>query len=158
MSNSFYRDYDIIWANLDPNGHMRHTAYMDYGAQVRLAYLQDNGFTLAEFQKLMVGPVLFRECTDYLQEVRAGQTIRVHLELSGISENRKHWAMRHVIYRLKDGQPADKPADKPAAIIDVRGAWFSLTERKVIPAPEMLEKIVKDIPRTEDFAMIESKK
>lgn len=145
MSKSFSREFEVIWADLDPNGHMRHTAYMDYAAQVRLAFLTEHGFTLEKFHKLMVGPVLFREYTDYVREVRAGERIRVNLELTGLSDNRKHWAFRHSIYK-SDGELA--------AVINVRGAWFSLRERRVAPAPEELQVALKDIPLAEDYAAI----
>lgn len=148
MSQIFTREFDVIWADLDPNGHMRHTAYMDYAAQVRLAFLTEHGFTLAKFQQARVGPILFREETDYLREVRAGERIAVGLELVGLSENRKHWAFRHPIYKT-DGELA--------ATVTVRGAWFSLTERKVVPAPEALETVVAHIPRAADFALLEKR-
>lgn len=148
MSKPFQREFDVIWADLDPNGHMRHTAYMDYGAQVRLAFLNEHGFTLERFHRLRVGPILFREYTDYLREVRAGERIRVTLELTGLSENRKHWAFRHKVFK-HDGELA--------AVINVRGAWFSLAERRVIPAPDELEAAVKAIPRAGDFQPITGK-
>lgn len=145
MSQPFQREYDVIWADLDPNGHMRHTAYMDYGAQVRLAFLDAHGFTMSRFQKLMVGPVLFREYTDYIREVRANEHITVTLELTGLSENHKHWAFRHKVY---------KQNGELAAVINVRGAWLSLSERRIVPAPGELEQAVAQIPRAEDFAPI----
>jgi len=146
MSQIFTREFDVIWADLDPNGHMRHTAYMDYAAQVRLAFLTEHGFTLAKFQQARVGPILFREETDYRREVRAGERITVGLELIGLSANRKHWAFRQPIY---------KASGELAATVTVRGAWFSLTERKVVPAPEALEAVVEKMPHAADFAPIE---
>lgn len=31
------------WADLDPNRHLRHTAYADYATPVRFSYLTENG-------------------------------------------------------------------------------------------------------------------
>ena len=48
----YSKSYDVRWADLDPNFHMRHTAYNDYAAQVRLNFLQDRGITLEKMKEL----------------------------------------------------------------------------------------------------------
>ena len=37
--------YEIMWADLNPNVHQRHTAYADYATDVRFWFLADHGFT-----------------------------------------------------------------------------------------------------------------
>lgn len=38
MSKEFYKEFQVIWADMDPNRHMRHTAYNDYAAQLRVSF------------------------------------------------------------------------------------------------------------------------
>lgn len=147
-ADEYAREFEVIWADLDPNAHMRHTAFMDYGAQLRLAFLAERGMTMDELNRLGVGPILFREETDYLGEVRAGDRIRVTVELTGISDNRKHWGIRHRIFR-GDGEPA--------AVINCRGAWMDLSKRRVCPAPDALYEALDAMPRSDDFRIIESR-
>ena len=40
----FEQPITIRWSDLDPNGHVRHSVYYDFGAQARLSFLQQNGF------------------------------------------------------------------------------------------------------------------
>ena len=40
---SFEQNITVRWSDLDPNGHVRHSVYYDYGAQARIAYMQKQG-------------------------------------------------------------------------------------------------------------------
>ncbi|MGH8320351.1 MAG: acyl-CoA thioesterase [Gammaproteobacteria bacterium] len=143
MTTTYCREFSIRWADLDPNGHLRHTAYMDYAATARVAYLDARGFTLERFQGLRVGPILFREDTQYMHEVRANERISVTAEVTGLSPNGKHWRIRHKIFRANG---------ELACVIDVQGAWLDLVERKVMPAPAELQEVMRKWPRSEDYA------
>jgi len=143
VTDPYRREFQVRWADLDPNAHLRHSAYMDYAAEARVGFLNDCGFTLERFQKLNIGPVLFREETRYLHEVRANERISVTTELSGLSANGKHWRMRHHIFKA-DGSLA--------CVVDVQGAWLGLAARKIVPAPAELQDVMRNVPHTQDFA------
>lgn len=145
----FSRSYDVIWADLDANAHMRHTAYMDYAAQARVAWLAEMGFSIERLAKLGVGPILFRETTDYLRELRGGDRIAVGLELVGLSPNRKHWRFR---------QPIHKEGGELSAVVAVQGAWLDLRARRVAPPPAELQDAVERWPRAVDFVEFEPQK
>ncbi|MDE2196252.1 MAG: thioesterase family protein [Gammaproteobacteria bacterium] len=135
--------FTVRWADLDPNGHMRHTAYMDYAAQARLACLADLGFTLQRFHTLQLGPILFREDSRYLHEVRANERITVTAAAVGQSPNKKHWRIRHQIL-CDDGTLA--------CVVDCQGAWFDIVARRVVPAPPELDAALQKMPKAEDYA------
>ena len=143
MNVKYAKTFEVLWADLDPNAHMRHSAYNDYAAQARVGFLAEHGFTLEHFQKLRLGPILFREDTRFLREIRANERISVTTEATGQSPNRKHWRIRHCIFRA-DGELA--------CVIDCQGAWFDLAARKVVPAPPELEAAMQQMPRAEDYA------
>lgn len=143
MSQGYAKSFTVIWADLDPNAHMRHSAYADYGAQARIGFLSEHGFGLEEFHQLRLGPILFREDLKYTREIRANETIRVTCEAVGISFNKKHWRIRHRIFR-SDGELA--------CTIDCQGAWFDLVNRKVVPAPVDLQAVMEKMPKSEDYA------
>ncbi|MCP1726054.1 acyl-CoA thioester hydrolase [Natronospira proteinivora] len=145
----YEKEYEIRWVDLDPNGHMRHSAYLDYGAQIRLSAMAEYGLSMVEMAKQGVGPVLFKEAIEYRREIRGGETIRVATELSGLSVNGKHWRMRHLIKKA-DGELA--------AVIEVQGAWLDLKARRVAPAPETIQAMVGRMPRSEDFEEFDSSK
>jgi len=143
MSQSYAKSFEVRWADLDPNAHMRHSAYADYGAQARIGFLSEHGFTLGHFQKLRLGPVLFREELKYLREIRPNEKISVSCEAVGVSPNRKHWKIRHRIFR-QDGELA--------CVIDCQGAWFDLVNRKVVSAPAELVAVMEQMPKTDDYS------
>jgi acyl-CoA thioester hydrolase len=142
---SYSKVFEVRWADLDPNMHMRHSAYNDYAAQVRFAGLTHAGFSLERFHLLKIGPVLFRETTDFLREVRAGDTITVNMLLAGASADGRKWKVRHEIFKA-DGQKS--------AQVTVDGAWFHLGERKVVAAPQELQEALNSFPKTGDFQVI----
>lgn len=145
MSETYSIDLEVRWADLDPNGHVRHSVYFDFGAQARVGFLEDRGFGVARMEQAGVGPVLFSETAQYRRELRSGERVRVDVQLVGVSQNRKHWAMRHRIHR-SDGELA--------CIIDCRGAWLDLRERRVIPAPDALVEVLGAMEHSEDFASL----
>ena len=142
---NFQKQFDVIWADLDPNRHMRHTAYNDYAAQVRVAFMDDNGIGFDEMEKLHLGPVLFREETLFLAEVRMGEHITVDLQIAGLSLDGERWKMVHQVFK-SDGALS--------AVITVEGAWIDMVKRKLKPPPENLVSKLNELPKTADFREI----
>lgn len=141
----YERRFEAIWADIDMNGHMRHTTYMDYATQARMCCFADHGFGLREFSRHGCGPILTREEVRYLREIRPGQAFRVRVELSGLSEDLKHFAMRSTVVGSDDD---------PAAVIDIHGAWMDMGARRLMPAPPALVAAMAGMPRSEDFGPI----
>jgi acyl-CoA thioester hydrolase len=128
---NYSKSFEVIWADMDPNRHMRRKAYNDYAAQVRMAFMDDNGLTLEEMERLQLGTVLFKEETRFLSEVRMGEIIKVDLQNSALSSDGERWQMVHNIYK------SDK---KLSAIITVDGAWIDMAKRKLKAPPSSLTK------------------
>ncbi|MFA5974479.1 MAG: thioesterase family protein [Lentimicrobiaceae bacterium] len=142
---NYSKQFDVIWADLDPNRHMRHTAYNDYAAQVRVAFMYDNGLGFEEMEKLKLGPVLFKEETRFLSEVRMGERITVDLQIAGLSSDGERWKMVHQVFK-NDGALS--------AVITVEGAWIDMAKRKLKPPPEQLVKKFNELIKTTDFQEI----
>jgi acyl-CoA thioester hydrolase len=141
----YEKTFTVRWADMDPNVHMRHSAYTDYAAQVRLDFLADQGFSMRRFAELGLGPILFREDTRFLKEIGISETIRVTAELSGLNADGSRWRIIHSIYKA-DG--------RLAATVTVDGAWLDLRLRKLtVPPTEMVEAF-QHITRHETYADI----
>ena len=125
---SFKVTFLTKWADFDPNRHMRHTAYNDYAAEVRVRYFAKHNFSIDEFTKHNLGPILFTEETSFRKEIHLGENITVNLKIAGLSKNNERWKITHEVFN---------EACKLSAIIKVYGAWIDLTKRKLtIPPPE----------------------
>jgi acyl-CoA thioester hydrolase len=134
--------FEVRWADLDPNFHMRNAAYLEYTAQVRISYLSENGFSIRRFKELGFGPVLFSERVEYLREIGPEQKINVNFRLGGLSSDGRKWRGYHQVFR-DDGIEA--------ARLMVEGAWLDTSTRKLrVPPVELLE-ILNSLDKTDDF-------
>jgi len=59
--NEFNIPVELRWADLDPNFHVRHSVYYDYGAFCRIQFLAAHGITAQFMQIQQFGPIIFRE-------------------------------------------------------------------------------------------------
>ncbi|GAB3200096.1 acyl-CoA thioester hydrolase [Pontibacter aydingkolensis] len=132
----------VMWSHLDANMHMRHSAYADFAAQARIEALDELGLDLKTFQRLHIGPILFREETKYLREVSINEQLTVTTALTGSRKDGSRWAIRHEIFKA-DGVKA--------AVIVVEGAWIDTLKRKLAALPEDLAEHFNQIPKSADF-------
>jgi acyl-CoA thioester hydrolase len=147
-STAFNQRIGLRWADLDPNGHVRHSVYYDWGAMARIAYLEGHGVGLAWMAGNAIGPILFREEARFLREVRFGDQLDIDVQLAAASADGRKWRMRHRIVRGAD----------VVATIEVDGAWLDLRARKIVAPPGDLVAAFADITRTEDFSVLPSGK
>jgi len=142
---SFRVGFTSRWADFDPNNHMRHSAYTDYAAEARVRMFNEYGLNLIEFNKLNIGPILFREETIFRKEIRLSEDISVEVFLKGISENGERFKFSHKIFKTEGSLAAE---------VEIYGAWLDLKTRKLTKPPKIVLEALKDIERTEDFENI----
>lgn len=131
-----------MWSHLDANMHMRHSAYADFAAQARIVVLDRLGMDLQAFQKLRIGPILFREELVYLREVGINEHLKITVELTKSRPDGSRWSIRHEIFRA-DGVKA--------AVVNVEGAWLDLMKRKLTVLPEELQEQFFRLNKAEDY-------
>lgn len=146
---TFEVTFNTKWSDFDPNRHMRHTAYNDYAAEVRVRFFSKHGLSINEFAKLNLGPILFKEETSFLREIHIGENITVKMELEGVSENIERWRFKHEIYNQNGVLAAE---------IKVYGAWIDLIQRKLAAPPKKFVDMFNDLPKSKDFKAIELSK
>ena len=49
-------EFQVTWADLDANRHLKNTGYLDYAAQSRFLYFAAGGFGQQQFAELNIGP------------------------------------------------------------------------------------------------------
>ena len=138
----YHKQVEIRWSDIDANQHMRHTAYADLCTHTRLEWLQDAGFGADRFFQLGFGPVIFKETTEYLREVKLGMRLDIDVVLVAASADHQRGVLRQQMVR-DDG--------KLAAHYEVAGAWLDLSTRKLTTPPAELQAIFDDMPRSEDY-------
>ena len=139
----YVQPLDIRWSDLDPNLHLRHSVYYDYGAFCRISFLNSQGLTPTFMMEHNIGPILFREECIFRKEVRLGDKLQIDLRLSGAGSTFSRWTIKHNII---------KNDNILAAVITVDGAWIDIKRRKLATPPEEVFSTFNEMPRTEDFA------
>ncbi|NJN41615.1 MAG: thioesterase [Flammeovirgaceae bacterium] len=133
----------IRWADIDANAHLRHSAYYDYGASMRMTALHKLGITLEKLKDECLGPILFREEALFRKEIKLEDHITIDIQLVKLKPNGQRWSLRHHI-RKSDGTVA--------AIINIDGAWMDIRKRKLAEPNEYMKSIWNDCPRSDDFS------
>ncbi|MDH3325406.1 MAG: thioesterase family protein [Gammaproteobacteria bacterium] len=134
--------FDVRWADIDANQHMRHSAYYDYAAHLRVQLLKKIGMDVITLSSLKIGPVLFREEALFLREIGMDDRIRVNVKLKRMRPDGSRWTFFHEFF---------KDEGKVAATVTVDGAWLDLTKRKLIALPDQYLELALGIVRTSDF-------
>lgn len=144
MSN-YIKTVEVRWSDLDPNFHLRHSVYYDYGAYCRIAFLDAHGLTAGFMAQNNLGPILFREECVFRKEIKLGDAVTIDLRLLKAKEDQSRWSIQHHIY---------KNTDTLAAVITVDGAWINTQLRKLSAPPEQILHVFNNMPRAEEFDWI----
>jgi acyl-CoA thioester hydrolase len=123
------------WGDMDFNGHMRNTAYLDASADVRMFFFEANGFSMREFEARRIGPVITRDDLEYFRELRLLEPVRVTLAAKEIGEDGR-FILVNEFFRT-DG--------KQAARVTSTGGWLDLDRRKFTVPPEELRLLLEKL-------------
>ena len=138
---------ETSWSDMDMNGHMANTAYLEKAVDVRLKFFATHRFGVGEFARLRVGPVVMSDELSYFREVHLQEALRATLAVAGLAEDGSRWRMCNEFHR-SDGQLA-------ARVTSV-GGWLDLDARRLITPPAPLAEALAALARTADFAVLPS--
>ena len=148
IMNTFQKNIEIRWADLDPNFHVLHSKYYDFGAYCRMAFLVENGLTPAMMMKQHFGPIIFREECIFKREIIFGDPVFINVKIEKVTADFGRWTMVHEIY---------KNAETLAAIVTIDAAWMDTVARKLILPPQEVINLFDIAPKTDGFHIIEKK-
>lgn len=138
----FSRRIQIRWSDLDPNFHLRHSVYYDWGAFCRIEFLNEQGLTPEVMQQLHIGPILFREECVFRREARLGDAIHIDLTVIKARKDYSRWSIQHQV---------SKNDHQLAAVLTVDGAWMNVQQRKLTTPPEQVFAVFERMPRAQSF-------
>ncbi len=139
---NFNREIQIRWADLDPNFHLRHSVYYDWGAFCRVQYLNELGLTDKVMQQLQIGPILFREECLFRKEIRLNDKVVIDLKTLSAKRDFSRFTIQHTI---------KKNDDVLSAILTVDIAWIDMVRRKLAVLPEDIRGLLNQSPQAENF-------
>lgn len=139
---TYSRIYEIRWADLDANGHVRYSAYIDATADVRYRFFAEHDFPPEAFQKLGISPVYTALSAQFLREVRSGETLNINYLLAGLSPQGSRWKVQHDLLKANG---------KKAAVISLEGTILDLNTRRATVPPAELLSLIRQLARTPEF-------
>ena len=141
----YKKEFEIRWNDVDANGHLANSAYINYMSHTRVAFFKETDLPLESLYKIGIGPIMFSEQIYYFKESFLSDTIFVSLAVSGLSEDYRFFRFEHNFYS-EDG--------KHLATCDVLGSWIDLKSRKLTVLPEDLRLSVEKFPKSENFKIL----
>lgn len=143
--DTYHKEIEIRWADLDPNFHVLHSRYYDFGAFCRMAFFVENGVTPQLMQELKFGPIIFREECIFKREIAFGDSVTINFSLTKVTHDLGRWSMVHELWKNKDTL---------AAIITLDGAWLDTERRKLTLPPERFRNLFDNAPKAEGFEIV----
>lgn len=134
----YRKQFVIRWSECDINGHVRNTAYSEFGIETRVSFLAAHGFGYPQFVEHAIGPVIQREEIDYLHELHLGDTIEVDFKALGTSPEGGRFKLSHEFW---------VPGGKRIARIVLQGGWLDLRRRRLTAPPPVLLQVMDAIER-----------
>ena len=132
----------VRWADLDPNFHLRHSVYYDWGAMCRIEYLNKAGLGWKRMQQLQIGPIILREECIFKKEIRPDDVVTIDINLIKAKKDYSRFTIRHKI---------KKEPGIISAILTVDIAWLNGLTRKLAVLPEDDIKLLEHGPFADDF-------
>ena len=140
--DNFIKNIEVRWSDLDPNFHVLHSKYYDFGAYCRMAFLVENGLGPATMLEHKIGPLLFREECVFKKEIFFGDKVTVNVKVDKVTADFGRWTMISEIY---------KNDETLAAIITADGAWLNTSIRKLTVPPAVVISLFEIAPKTASF-------
>lgn len=140
--SEFQRQIQIRWADADPNFHVRHSVYYDWGAYCRIEFFNQYGLTDKVMMAHKIGPILFREEAVFRREIGMHDIVTINLHLKQARKDFSRWSIQHQLIK-EDGQLA--------ATITVDGAWIDMVKRKLATPPPAITNVLEQMPRPDGF-------
>jgi acyl-CoA thioester hydrolase len=144
--NDFSREIQLRWSDLDPNFHLRHSVYYDWGALARIEFFYAHGLTAELMTRLHFGPILFREECVFRKEIRLGDKIKINLAILKARKDYSRWTIQHEIV---------KNENIVSAILTVDGAFLDTVKRKLSIPPPQVSEAFSQIKTAESFQWLD---
>lgn len=143
---AYKKSIEIRWSDMDPNFHVRHSIYYDWGAFCRIGFLYDHGLTEEVLSQYQIGPILFREECVFKKELRFSDRVEVNVLLLKCKKDGTRWSMVHEIW---------KNESVLAAVVTIDAAWIDLGKRKLGTPPQVVVDGFTAMPKSPDFTWSE---
>ncbi len=147
MTTPFVCEFRARWADMDFNQHMRNAAFLGCAEETRMRYLDANGWSMEQFMKARLGPVVLEDHLVYKKELRLLESFRVELSVGAATDDRRRMRLRNRFFKT-DGALC--------ASVESIVLWFDLDARRPTVPPPLLKQVIDAMHFDDDFQRIDS--
>lgn len=134
--------FTVGWGDLDGNGHMANTAFLDHAADTRLQCFAALGFPASRFAAERFGPVVLHDDVVYRKELRLFDAYTVDLQVVAGTPDGGRFRLRNT-FRNASGEVC--------AVVTSEGVWFDLDARRPRLPPADLLRLQASLPRAQGY-------
>lgn len=138
----YIKSFEIRWNDLDANGHLGNSSYVEYMSHTRMSFFTEQDFGIEFMNSHDLGPIVLNEHIFYFKEFLRNDKVFVTLEVSGISENSQFTKIEHNFYNDKGDHMAHA---------EMLFSFINLKTRKLGRVPEEAIKKINSFPKSKDF-------
>jgi len=131
----FEKTYQVKWSDVDPNKHLRGSAYLDFTDHTRVAFMEANGMPVDLLVERNVGFVITSTNLQFKREILMNEVIRVDYQIDYFSDDYRKYGATHHIY---------KENGKLACEVKIEGFWINLKSRRVATPPAEIIRLIKE--------------
>lgn len=132
---NFEKEYRVKWSDVDPNKHLRGSAYLDFTDHTRIDFMETHGLTVDLLVKLNIGFILTKTTIEYKREVLMNEMIRVDYHIDYFTEDYKKYGATHQVF---------KENGKLACLVIIEGFWIDLKTRRITAPPDEVVNLIKE--------------
>lgn len=138
----YLKCYEIRWNDLDANGHLGNSSYIEYMSHTRMSFFTENGFDLSFMNSYNLGPIVINEQIHYFKEYLTQDRVFVGLEVSGMTEDGQFVTIEHNFYN---------GSGRHMAHAEMLFSFIDLNTRKLGIIPEEVSSKIKNFPKSKHF-------
>jgi len=143
--DTYSREYEIRWDDLDANGHVNYSTYIDATADMRYHFLREHGYPTERFKEVGIGLIYTAISARFFREVLYGEMISITYLVTGLSPSGARWKVHHDVLKANG---------KKAVAIDLEGTLLDLTTRRPAVPPTGLIEVFNLIPRAHEVEVM----
>ena len=99
MNAIFEKQFEAGWRDVDMNGHVANTIYMEYAIDMRVAFFESCGFPPQDFTKHGFGPVIKSDFVEYFREVMMLEKMTITIENGGFAPDGSRFRVVNSVYK-----------------------------------------------------------
>src|SRR2546423_12555916 len=85
MPEVIEKTFEVRWDDINSNGHLRSTRYLEYASYALITYLQDAGFPVSRMHQMGLSIVRLADEAEYCDEVFLSESLTVRARTVGVS-------------------------------------------------------------------------